>query len=635
MNPLIVVTDVVLDDIERFVAAHAPERGGALLGPVGQPVISTFLYDAAARTSGSTFSPSAELQRQVSAIESTDETLELKGMVHSHPGAMNHPSSGDQLAYEDSLRGAPWLGQFVCPIVTHQRPAGAHELGVPSGRVSFFVAHPSGGPSANLSDATVRTLPLLRDGTALTQALGGGSPSLGTVNVDGQVYLTSSLDTRDGSVQLLVTAGYPTDAPLLLVTRHTESLPEHPLARALLSLAAPQLTKQVPLAWSLEDDDETRLIRAVQAACVPRPQVGRAGAPVGVLTTTSELTTSTADPAVRATNGQGDAPSVPTGTAREGIRARLTDVASERIASRRVLLVGCGSGGSLTAEMLVRSGVEHLALIDADLVSAANLSRSVYTASDIDDPKVQALTRRLTAINPDVSVETIQERLQDLDGRRINELVQTSDLVIAATDDPNAQRLLNHYAFARQVPALFGGVYARGLAGEVVFTVPGLTPCYRCVTSTRHVADSSAPTTDYGTGRLTGEPALGADIAHIVTASVKLAMGLLQVEDDIDNTSKTLLIDALSTNSNFLILSTVPKWDFFGPLFAEVPGQLAYQSVWLSSVRDPGCPVCGDNPVDPLTVPVRGPQVLNLRAVRQLATAPPAADTSDTARGLS
>lgn len=616
MKPLVVVTDAVVEDIERLVASHAPERGGALVGPVGQPVVSAFLLDDRATTSGTTFRPSTQLQRRVSEVESGDETLELKGILHSHPGAMNHPSSGDLVAYEDSLRGAPWLGQFICPIVTRGRPSAQHEITLPSGRVSFYVADATGGREADLHVATVRVMPLLRDASALAGALGAAAPTLGTVDVDGQVYLTADLAGVETSYQMLLPAGYPTAAPLLLATRTSDGLPSNAVARALSAALPPRQTSQIPLSWSLEVEDTSRLLTAVGAAAAvqaPAPQPPRepdvpAPSTGGNRTLRANLS--------KEESGASPALPSPEGSARAGIRERLDGVASARIAARRVLLAGCGSGGSQTAELLARSGVERFTLVDADTVSSANLSRSVYTIADIGRPKVHSLSARLKEINPDVEVDERQTRLQDLAARQIDELVRGSELVIAATDDANAQRLLNHFAYSRGVPAVFAGVYARGVAGEVLFTVPGLTPCYRCVTSSRGASSGPSPATDYGTGRLAGEPALGADITHIVSASVKVAVGLLQIEDEVDNSSRNLIVDALTAECNYLVMSTVPKWDFFAELFASVPGQLAYQSVWLSGARDPQCPVCGESPVDPLQAPTRGPRVLDLRSTR-------------------
>jgi hypothetical protein len=52
-------------------------------------------------------------------------------------------------------------------------------------------------------------------------------------------------------------------------------------------------------------------------------------------------------------------------------------------------------------------------------------------------------------------------------------------------------------------------------------------------------------------------------------------------------------------------------------VFAETPGQGAYQSVWLAAASDPACSVCGDPAarVDPLDVPLRPPDRAELSAL--------------------
>jgi len=59
----------------------------------------------------------------------------------------------------------------------------------------------------------------------------------------------------------------------------------------------------------------------------------------------------------------------------------------------------------------------------------------------------------------------------------------------------------------------------------------------------------------------------------------------------------------------YLTLPTVPRYWFYPEIFRGVPGQGAFQAVWLSPARRPDCPVCGAaaGRVDPLSVPLRAP----------------------------
>ena len=61
----------------------------------------------------------------------------------------------------------------------------------------------------------------------------------------------------------------------------------------------------------------------------------------------------------------------------------------------------------------------------------------------------------------------------------------------------------------------------------------------------------------------------------------------------------------------------MPHYWFYPEIFGDVPGQGAFQSVWLSPVRGTDCPVCGPQAgrVDPLEVPLRAPSREELAAI--------------------
>jgi molybdopterin/thiamine biosynthesis adenylyltransferase len=300
-----------------------------------------------------------------------------------------------------------------------------------------------------------------------------------------------------------------------------------------------------------------------------------------------------------------------------GLFARSSGILSRELHRRRVLIAGCGSVGSYVAEQLVRSGVGAFTLLDPERVEAANLSRAAYRATDLGLQKTEALGRHLLHVNPALQLDLHALDLNELEASALDAMVRAADLVVAATDDPAAQRALNRFAYARGKPALFVGLYAGAHGGEVLASVPERTACYLCATRTRGGAERATGRVgadlDYGTARLQGEPALGADIHHVASAAVKLALALLLPAGS-DAKLKAFAEEVLASGAPYLTMSMVPRYWFYPRIFGETPGQGAYQAVWLATSRDEECPVCGDadQRIDPLEVPMRGPRLAAL-----------------------
>jgi tRNA A37 threonylcarbamoyladenosine dehydratase len=87
--------------------------------------------------------------------------------------------------------------------------------------------------------------------------------------------------------------------------------------------------------------------------------------------------------------------------------ARLIgETAMARLATARVMVVGCGGVGSFAAESLARSAVGHLILVDFDLVCVTNTNRQLHAMrGNIGKPKVEVMAERLRLVHPTGLIE--------------------------------------------------------------------------------------------------------------------------------------------------------------------------------------------------------------------------------------
>ena len=143
----------------------------------------------------------------------------------------------------------------------------------------------------------------------------------------------------------------------------------------------------------------------------------------------------------------------------------------------RVLVAGAGGLGCPVLLGLAEAGVGTIRLVDDDRVELSNLQRQVlYGATDVGRLKVEVARERLQERFPDLRLELEVVRL---DGSNATRLLQDMDIVIDATDDPEARFILNDQALAMGIPAVLGGVIR--FEGLVMGVHPAGGACFRCL----------------------------------------------------------------------------------------------------------------------------------------------------------
>lgn len=161
------------------------------------------------------------------------------------------------------------------------------------------------------------------------------------------------------------------------------------------------------------------------------------------------------------------------------------DVAGQqRLATASVLVVGLGGLGSPAATYLAAAGVGRLVLADADRVELSNLQRQVlHTTPGLNVLKTDSAKARLAALNPEVRIEILAERLG---GKRLQMQVDLVDVVIDATDNFHSRFDINRCCRQAGKPMIYGA--AIRFAGQLSVFDPRdpECPCYRCLYGEEH-----------------------------------------------------------------------------------------------------------------------------------------------------
>ena len=126
--------------------------------------------------------------------------------------------------------------------------------------------------------------------------------------------------------------------------------------------------------------------------------------------------------------------------------------------SARVGIAGAGGLGSNCAMHLVRAGVQHLTVVDFDVVNESNLNRQFFFRDQLGQKKVEALKENLLRIDPDADIRAVDMRLGASSAR---EIFADCGIVVEAFDAVDAKVMLVS-AFASSGKKL---VTASGLAG--------------------------------------------------------------------------------------------------------------------------------------------------------------------------
>lgn len=145
----------------------------------------------------------------------------------------------------------------------------------------------------------------------------------------------------------------------------------------------------------------------------------------------------------------------------------------------RVLIAGCGSGGSQVALQLCMAGVRTFSLFDRDILEAENVIRHACGRRYVGQKKAEALADVLRDRNPAVQVDCYNADIMTC--ADIANEVSRSTVVVLATDNEPTRFRMNQLCVDARTAFVVGRVFTRGIGGEVFAYRPGESGCLACL----------------------------------------------------------------------------------------------------------------------------------------------------------
>lgn len=209
------------------------------------------------------------------------------------------------------------------------------------------------------------------------------------------------------------------------------------------------------------------------------------------------------------------------------------------MASKRAVIIGCGSVGSLLAAELARAGVGNFLLIDMDVLEYHNICRHQCGIRDVGRRKPDAVRDLIYNINPKANVETSYTEVQITSVKLLEEwCVSGQTIVFGCADNRDVDRYASDVATEHDVAFMGIGFWERAFAGEVFYWLPnsGHT-CYRCAfgsddgLSQRVEANHHIYTTQTDLAAVNFEPGIAVDIDFVTIVGAKLALDVFNLGD--------------------------------------------------------------------------------------------------------
>lgn len=153
----------------------------------------------------------------------------------------------------------------------------------------------------------------------------------------------------------------------------------------------------------------------------------------------------------------------------------------QALLSSHALVIGAGGLGSPAAMYLASAGIGRLTIVDDDQVDLTNLQRQIaHTTERVGLDKVASAKLALQAINPEIEIHALKQRLQADD---LASLLESVDVVLDCSDNFKTRHAVNRACVAAKVPLVSGAAISFDGQISVFDSRQPNAPCYACLFS--------------------------------------------------------------------------------------------------------------------------------------------------------
>ena len=131
-------------------------------------------------------------------------------------------------------------------------------------------------------------------------------------------------------------------------------------------------------------------------------------------------------------------------------------IGQKKIINSKVLIIGAGGLGCPIADLLARSGIGVIGIIDFDKVNLSNIHRqTLYNAKDVGKFKVNIIKKKISLINKEVKVKIYNKKADD---KNLKNIIYKYDIIVDGSDNFKTKFLLNKLSLKFKKKLIIGAI---------------------------------------------------------------------------------------------------------------------------------------------------------------------------------